>query len=158
MTRKLSLNPDVSYMLGVYSASKDEIGDIGVRTGKADIVVRFAKIAIENLGIEANSIKLKDNVVYFHNQKIKRMFDNALERRTKTFKYINDYSGSYIAGIFDCNGGFDKKGMYIRNLDNNDFLVLENLGIHLKHQGSKSYIMNEKKLVELIKRHSLVLH
>lgn len=157
MTRRLSLNPSISYLLGIYSANRKVMRNIGIKTRNPDIIVRFAKIAIEELGIDPTSMRYGDGIVFFYNARIKRLFDKALERRMNTFKYINDYSGSYFAGIFDCSGGFDKKGMYIRNLDNSDFLALENLGVHTKQQGSKSYIMNEKKLVELIKKHSLVL-
>ncbi len=157
MATKLKLSPDISYMLGIYSARGEPEQPIRVRAANSEMLERFIKIAISELGIEPNKILLEGMDASFYNSKIKRLFDRALERRAKTFKYSNDYSGSYIAGIFDCLGGFDKKGMFIRDLDAADWMLMENIGIHLKAQGSKAYVMNENRLVELIKRHSSAL-
>ena len=157
MARKLKLTPLTSYALGVYSANKGNDGPIGVATMDNRIIEKFIKIAIEELGVEPNKILVKEHEVHFYNSMIRKLFDRALERRTKTFRYANDYSGSYVAGLFDCLGGIDRKGMYIRNLDAHDGLLLENLGIHTKQQGSKSYVMDERTLVSLIKKHSCTL-
>lgn len=156
MAAKLKLSPSVSYILGVYGAGARKL-PIGLHTDNSDMLERFIRISINDLGIEANKILLEDNGASFYNSKLKKLFDKALERRTKTFKYLNDYSGSYLAGLFDCNGGFDRKGMFIRNLDALDALLMENLGIHLKHQGSKAYVMNENAFVGLIRKHSSTL-
>ncbi len=157
MTKKLALNPRISYILGIYSANRKSIQPIGLQTSNNEMLERFIKTSMEELGVEPNKILVEENGAHFYNSKIKKLFDRALERRTKTFKYLNDYSGNYIAGLFDCNGGFDRKGMFIKDLDAHDALLMENLGIHLKQQGSKSYIMNENSLVELIKKHSSTL-
>lgn len=154
MARKLALNPKVSYLLGIYSANRKEMQPIGLHTKNADMLERFIKTAMDELSIEPNKILLKEGEAAFYNSKIKKLFEKALERRTKTFKYLNAYSGNYVAGLFDCNGGFDKKGMFIRNLEPHDILLLEILGIHVKQQGSKSYVMNENALVKLIKEYS----
>ncbi|MCL4378960.1 MAG: hypothetical protein M1160_04435 [Candidatus Marsarchaeota archaeon] len=156
MAAKLKLSPDVSYMLGVYSAGQRR-QPIELTTNDSDMLERFIRIAVNELGVGANKIILKDGGAAFYNSRLKRLFDKALERRTKTFKYVNDYSGSYLAGLFDCIGGFDRKGMFIRNLEAHDALLMENLGMHLKHQGSKAYIMNENAFAGLISKHSSTL-
>ncbi|HUC38966.1 MAG TPA: hypothetical protein VL944_02450 [Candidatus Acidoferrum sp.] len=158
MSSKLKLSPRVSYLLGIYSANRKEMPYIGIRTKNSHMTEKFIKTAIEELGILPNKILLDEEGAHFYNSKLKKLFEKALERRMKTFKYLNDYSGNYVAGLFDCNGGMDKKGMYLRNIDVHDGLLLENLGMHTKVQGSKSYIMNEKAFVSFIKEYSSRLH
>ena len=157
MSSKLKLSPKVSYMLGVYSVNKAAGQPISVSTRNGDVIERFVKVAMEELGVEPNKILLNDSGAAFYNSKLRKLFDRALERRRNTFKYVNNYSGNYVAGLFDCNGGIDRKGLFIRKIDVHDGLVLEDLGVHTRVQGSKSYIMNEKAFVALIKAHSMVL-
>ncbi len=157
MTAKLKLTPSVSYILGIYSMGDRVAQPIGVHAANSEMLERFIKIAISDLGVGPNKILLDGKDASFYNSKLKKLFDRALERRAKTFKYSNDYSGSYIAGIFDCVGGFDKKGMFMRDLDTGNWMLMENIGIHLKAQGSKAYVMNENELVKLIKKHSSTL-
>ncbi len=154
MATKLKLTPNISYVLGIYDANRKELQPIGIRTKDSSFVERFIKIAIEELGIAPNKIMVDEEGVHFYNSKLKKLFDKALERRAKIFKYPNDYSSSYLAGLFDCVGGMDRKGIYIRNMDSHDGLLLENLGVHTHQQGSKSYIQNEKIFVGLIAKHS----
>jgi hypothetical protein len=157
MSSKLKLSPKVSYMLGIYSMNKMAGQPISVSTRNGGVIEKFVKIAIGELGVEANKIMLNESGAAFYNSRLRKLFDRALERRRNTFKYLNDYSGNYVAGLFDCNGGMDRKGLFIRKIDVHDGLVLEDLGVHTRVQGSKSYIMNENALVALIKEHSLVL-
>ena len=157
MTTKLKLTPNVSYALGIYSVSRDGRPAIGLRTRDGRVMQKFIEVVIKDLGIEPGKVVLGENMAFFYNSKLKKLFDRALDRRTKTFKYMNDYSGSYVAGLFDCSGGIDRKGMFIRNLDAHDSLLLENIGIHTMVQGSKSYIIDEKRFVELAGKHSCTL-
>ncbi len=154
MATKLKLTPNVSYVLGIYEANKKLMQPIGIITKDNGFVERFVKIAMDDLGIDPTKIMVREDGVHFYNSKIKKLFDKALERRAKIFKYSNDYSGSYLAGLFDCAGGMDRKGMYIKGMDPHDGLLMENLGVHTHQQGSKSYIQNEKVFVALVGRHS----
>ncbi len=157
MTRKLSLTPDISYMLGIYSANRKDSQPIRIDSRSKDVVEKFIKIAIGDLAVEPQKIMTGEHWACFYNSKIKKLFGRALERRIKTFKYFNEYSGSYVAGLFDCSGGMDRKGIFIRNLDAHDGLLLENIGIHTRAQGSKSYIIDEKRLVSLISGYSCIM-
>ena len=80
---------------------------------------------------------IEEGKAIFYNSKIRKLFDGALERRVKIFKYRNDYSSNYLAAIFDCNGGVDRKGLYMRNLENADEMIMENIGFHATKAGSK---------------------
>ena len=92
-------------MLGVYSANRKEIPYIGIKTESPSMIEKFIKIAIEELGVLPNKIMLDEEGVHFYNSKLKKLFEKALERRMKTLDTLNDYSGSYVAGLFDCSGG-----------------------------------------------------
>ncbi len=157
MSAKLKLTPSVSYILGVYHASAIQTQPIKLHASNSEMLERFIKIAISELGVEPSKILLDGKNAAFYNSKIKKLFDKALERRLVTFKYRNAYSGSYISGLFDASGGRDRKGLYIKNLDNKDALLLENLGIHTMVQGSKSYIIDESLFLSLVKGYSSIM-
>lgn len=154
MATKLKLTPPVSYMLGIYSVSRAGMDPIGVRSRNAAVIEKFAKTAMKEFGIEPNKLIVNEGGISFYNSKLKKLFEKALERRTKTFKYDNDYSGNYVAGLFDAAGGGDARGLYIIGIDAHDALLLDGLGIHTMQRGKKHYIMNEKVFMGLVKKHS----
>lgn len=156
MSKKLQLNPKVSYLLGLYSAGDKAANYIGVKSTENEIIQKFIKYSMEELGIEPNKILIKEHEALFYNSKVKKLFEKALERRTKIFKYRNGYSANYFAGIFDICGGIDRKGLFLKMRDLSDILVLENLGIHSREQGSKVYISNQGALAGLIKEYSVI--
>jgi hypothetical protein len=157
MSTKLKLSPEVSYILGIYTSMRKVMEPLGVKTTNTNVIERFIKISIDNLGIEPRKILIGDDGVSFYNSKIKKLFEKALERRLITFKYRNAYSGNYLSGLFDVSGGRDRKGLYIRNIDSKDALLLENLGVHTMVQGSKSYVIDESLFMTLIKGYSSVM-
>ncbi len=156
MARKLKLNPKVSYILGLYSYNK--VKGVGIVTTNNEIISIFVKTVLDEFKIEPNKILIEQEekaiTVYFYNSKIKKLMNNALERRDKLFKYRNAYSANYFAGIFDVIGGRDPKGLYLRDLDNRDAQLLEFLNFHTEARGSKTYIMNENTFASFIKEFS----
>jgi hypothetical protein len=157
MARKLKLNPKVSYVLGLYSYNKGKA--IGIVTTNNEIISIFVKTAMDEFKIESNKILVEEGdenetKVYFYNSKIKKLMDNALERRDRLFKYRNAYSASYFAGIFDVVGGRDPKGLYLKDLDKRDAQLLEFLNFHTEARGSKTYIMNENTFASFIREFS----
>lgn len=159
MAKKLKLTPKVSYILGLYACNKGKA--VGVVTTSDEIVQRFVKAALDDFEIEPNKVLLEgeeeEMKVYFYNSKLKKLFDKALERQDKIFKYRNAYSANFFAGIFDANGGRDGKGLFMRNLDKESTVVLENLNFHTTAAGFKTYIMNENTFAAFIKEFSVKL-
>ncbi len=159
MTQKLRLTPDTSYMLGIYSCNRGK--RIELASDDDDVIARFVKLAMDEFGIEPNKILIesegKPKKVFFYNSTILKRFDKALTRRVNIYKYANAYSGNYFAAIFDCDGGIDAKGVFLKGIDNADEMVLENLNIHTQRNGSKTYFINTNSFLALIKGYSLKL-
>lgn len=159
MSKKLSLNPNVSYALGACSHTIRDY--IGMSSHNEKVVEKFVKIAIDEFGIEPNKILIGEeqgvSQVKFYNSKLKKLMIDALERKTRLFKYRNEYSAEYIAGLFDVYGGVNAKGPYLVGMDSGDMLILENVGIHTMQQGSKSYIINPGAFLEFVAGHSVLV-
>ena len=71
------------------------------------------------------------------------------------FKYRNEYSSNYLAAIYDCNGGVDRKGLYLRNLEGADEMIMENIGFHSAKAGSKNYVFNQNEFLTFIRPYSI---
>ncbi|MCW6160335.1 MAG: hypothetical protein LVQ95_04595 [Candidatus Micrarchaeales archaeon] len=155
MSKQLKLNPRVAYVLGIYAYNKGTKATIGVVTKSNEIVQRFVKVALDDFKILPNKILIEakeDEIqAYFYNSKLKKLFDKALERKERLFKYMNDYSAAYFAGIFEMKGGSDSNGLYIRHLDKGDAMLLEKIGIHTEAKGSKTYIKNARTFMTFIR-------
>ncbi|EQD34741.1 hypothetical protein B2A_12684 [mine drainage metagenome] len=159
MSKKLKLNPNVSYILGACSHTINEY--IGIRSRYEKVVEKFVKLSMDEFGIEPNKVLISEehgvSDVKFYNSKLKRLLADALERKTRLFKYRNDYSAEYVAGLFDVYGGINQKGPYLISMDSGDLLILENIGIHTMQQGSKSYIINPSAFMGFIANHSVLV-
>ncbi|MFI5412528.1 MAG: hypothetical protein ACHQX1_01405 [Candidatus Micrarchaeales archaeon] len=157
MTKKLKLNPSVSYVLGLCSYNKGQA--IGIVTKSNEVLARFVKTSIDEFEIEPNKILVEEDEgetrAYFYNSKLKKHFQNALDRREKIFQYKNNYSANYFAGIFDMIGGRDAKGLFFRNIEERDGQLLEMLGFHTTKRGSKTYVMNENTFYSFIKEFTI---
>lgn len=153
MTKKLPMSPDVSYMLGVYNCNSSN-SSVGVSTTSNELVERFVQIAVFNLGIKPDYIDISKDDRYIeatiNNSKLKKLFDNALEKRDRTFKYKNEYSASYFAGIFDCRGAIDNKGIFLSHIGAYDAVLLERIGFHTRTSSGKTYIKNDKEFIAFI--------
>ena len=158
MSKKLKLNPSVSYIMGICSHTISNY--IGLRSRYEKVVEKFVKISMDEFGIEPNKILISEehgvSEVKFYNSKLKKLITDALEKKVRLFKYRNDYSAEYVAGMFDAYGGVNPKGPYIDSLDNGEMLILENMGVHTMQQGSKSYIINPGAFVGIITGHSVL--
>ena len=157
MTQKLKLNPNICYIIGMYTAGRKE--GIGVESSEDSLIERFVKISMDEFSLEPNRIRIEKahgNIThaYFYNSRIKKFIEKTLERKEHVFKYRNGYSGAYFAGIFDCIGSVEKSGLRMRGLDLSDAMLLEKLGMHT--EGYKSLrIKNQGDFITLIKGFSV---
>ncbi|MDE1810494.1 MAG: hypothetical protein KGH66_00405 [Candidatus Micrarchaeota archaeon] len=160
MSKKLGLNPDVCYMLGVYKAYKREEPCICLETDSEKLVERFVQIAVQRLDVKPEKLLIESTTpgtkAMFYNSKLKRLFEEALEDRERIFKYKNEYSASYMAALFDTGGWIDGKGIFIRG-DKMDFMLLERLGFHTTTRGAKCYLRNGVQFMAFIKPYSIKL-
>lgn len=143
MARKLPMSPDVSYMLGIYRCNSS-FANICLTTESKELVGRFVKIAVTDLGTRTDAIRVtrKDDEtkVEISNSKLRKLLDKALDDRDKIFKYKNEYSASYFAAMFDCNGASDRRGMFIRGMRSYDKTLLERIGFHTTTNSGRCYV------------------
>ena len=141
MTRKLGISPDVSYMLGICNGNRSA-SLISVATASTELVQRLVRIAV-SLGTNLDAIQIKKegyvSIVSIKNSKLKKLLDNALDKRERIFKYKNEYSASYFAAMFDCRGGADNRGIFIM-MKPYDSIILERIGFHTATSSGKCYI------------------
>jgi len=153
MAKKLTISPDTSYMLGIYSCNSN-YDNISLSTSNEEMIERFVKIALFNLDVKMENMNIVDEDKYFQatirNSKVKKLLDNALKIRDKIFKYKNEYSASYFAGIFDCNGAIDRNGIFLKRMGNYDVVLLERIGFHTKTSSNKTYIKNDMDFIMFI--------
>ncbi len=143
MTKKLPLSPDVSYMLGIYRCN-NSYANVSLQTANKELIERFVKIAVMELETRTDAITISEEgdvtIAEIKNSKLKKLLDKALDGRDRIFKYKNEYSGSYFAGMFDCNGSEDRRGMFIRGMSAYDKILLERIGFHTATNAGRCYI------------------
>lgn len=151
------LTPDLCYITGLISKGREyERSAIGIVTTMDELVEKFSEIAIK-LGVAPNKILIEEDDgvkhIYFFHSKMAKQARETIERETRIFKYRNEYSGNYLAGMFDASGKVVKGTVIIKSLTSSDQLMLQTLGIHTK--GSE--ISNVGSFIELVKDYSVVL-
>lgn len=144
MTKKLAVSPDISYMLGICNCNKTNISSISIVTASNEMIERFVRISA-SLGTKAENMKIskvgRATTATIANSKLKKLLNNALEERDRIFKYKNEYSASYFAAMFDCNGASDSRGIFIR-MGPHDSIILERIGFHTTSGRGRCYIRN----------------
>ncbi len=162
MSKKLALTEQVSYVLGMYAHTKQEASaSVAAESDSEAAIEKFVSIALKELRIEPNKILLSEGEgrhrAMFYNSKIRKLFNKALERKTRVFKYANAYAAQYVAGMYDAVGGINAKGVFLSGIDAADALLLQNIGIHEMQQGSKHYISNQSHFASFIREYSTKL-
>ena len=151
------LSPEICYIAGLLSkSSQEERSMVGVRTTIDDVVENFVEVALR-IGIDTKKIIIEDiegtKYVYFFHSKIAKQAREIIEKETKIFKFKNEFSSNYIAGIFDASGRIHNGRVSIGGLSQMDHLMLQNLGIHTRGNS----ILNISDFFSLIKEKSIVL-
>ena len=147
-------------MLGVYSCNRSHSRAIMLSSKSDEAIERFSSIAVGMLRIRPERVLVtrrgEMTTVLFYNSAIRRLFDKALKRRSHLFKWRNAYAASYIAALFDCNGGIDSYGLYIKEASVDDEALLEHLSFHSDRRGGRCYIINGNTLIAFIRDYSLI--
>jgi len=158
MSRKLSISPDVSYVLGIYQCGGSH-ANLHLYTTSKEMVERFVKIVVMSLDTRTDFINITQEEdmtkAEVKNSKLKKLLDDALERRDQIFKYKNEYSGSYFAAMFDCNGAIDGRGAFVRGMRSYDKILLERLGFHTATNAGRCYVRKSTDFIDFIKPFSI---
>lgn len=155
MTTKLS--PEFCYLAGIVGKTgQEEKSMVGINTTIDAIIENFVEVALK-MGVDSKKIMIEDldgvKHVYFFHSKIAKQIRELVEKETKVFKYKNEFSSSYLAGMYDASGKTRNGKMGISRMTRSDELMLQNLGIHTKG----SSIMNIKYFLDFIKEYSILL-
>jgi len=130
---KIKLSPELSYIIGLWRKSKSFEG-IGVR-GKKELLEIFTKEVIENKLTLPNKILSDEKMVYFYHTAYRKFFQEIEKNQLERFKYLNDYSASYLAGMFDAVGNIDEKGVIsMDKMKYEDEMMLLRLGFKTRRQ------------------------
>jgi hypothetical protein len=153
MAKKLPMSPDVSYMLGIYRCNSSH-RNVCLKTASKELVERFVKIAAMKLGTSVDAIIITNEgdltTVELKNSRLKTLLDKALDERERIFKYKNEYSASYFAAMFDCNGAADNRGIFVRGMNAYDKILLERIGFHTATNTGRCYIKKEMDFMMFI--------
>ena len=156
---KLKLNKKICYLIGLCNRNQNSLL---ISTEYNEVLEKFIQIAINNLNIKPEKIiinKKESRITAFsYNSKIKIFFNQILGKRDNVFKYINDYSSNYFAGLFDNNGFISNNDLYFKNIDMNDQLILEKFNIHVNKTKNYYKIISKNQFLILIKQNSIKIN
>lgn len=136
---KPKLSPELSYIIGLWGVRRTKEG-IGVRG--EDVVPVFVNESIKLKLTEPGKLLHSQNTVYFYHSKWRKFFQEIWRDRMERFKYLNEYSANFLAGIFDACGKIDEKGIVYIEGFGEDEMILSRLGFKPKKKGKKIIIGN----------------
>ena len=147
---KVRLTPELSYVIGLWKTVRTKEG-IGVR-GSQELLDTFVKLIVDLQIIEPDKVQVKENRVYFYHTKYKRFFFKIIDNELDKFKYINDYSGNFVAGLFDASGDISSEGIVsIHGLSRKDEILLMRLGFLTARKKDSVVIMKPRLFLRFVK-------
>ena len=162
---KIKLTPQLSYLIGLWKEKRTKEG-IGVY-GDEKLLSLFAKAVLENKLSEPNKLLTEKDEpeegtedeeteelgsIYFYHTSYRKFFQKVIDDELERFKYKNEYSASFLAGLFDAVGGITREGkVYLSKRTQKDEMVLYRLGFNpIKRKGTL-YFTRPKKFLLYIK-------
>ncbi len=154
---KTKLTPNMCYIAGLQSRSSEARSAVGVRTSIQEIEEKFAELCIKELAVPPNRLIIDDEGeerhIYFYHSRIYKRLHEVIDNQVRRFRWTNEFSGNYVAGMFDCAGYLHGNSLSIRGITSADAVMLEQLGI--RTEGNR--IKNITKFIALIKGYSIML-
>lgn len=147
---KLKLTPSLAYFIGLWKERRTAEG-IGVR-GNEELQAAFVKSAIENKLAEPGKILAGEESIYFYHTANRKFFQKVIEEELERFKYKNEYSANFFAGLFDACGGTTAGGkVYLAGITRADQMALSRLGFNLVKIRGAYFIAKPAKFLIFIK-------
>ena len=176
---KLKLTPKLSYIIGFWKETKTKEG-IGV-SGTEERLSIFVKAVMaagltEPTKLLASSPKEPEepkeepkegpkeeepeedplapeiSSIYFYHTSYRKFFQKVLEDELERFQYRNEYSASFLAGLFDSVGLISEDGKtYFTRYTPKDEMLLYRLGFNSIRRKRKLYLQRPLKFLEYIK-------
>jgi hypothetical protein len=152
---KLKLTPQLSYFIGFWKEKRSKEG-IGIY-GDEELLSIFAKAALEieltepNKLLTAQEEEDENGTVYFYNSAYRKFFQGIINDELERFKYRNEYSASFLAGLFDATGGISKDGkVFLSRCTQKDEMVLYRLGFNPLKRAGNLYFTKPLKFLAYI--------
>ena len=120
---KIKLTPELSYLIGFWKELRTKEG-IGIRADYDRLAV-FSKTVLDLKLTEPGKLLHGEDKVYFYHSAYRKFFQEVVRNEIDRYKYRNDYSASFLAGLFDAVG--DLELACIRKYSRMDSMVLNNL-------------------------------
>ncbi|MDD5022689.1 MAG: hypothetical protein PHU63_00805 [Candidatus ainarchaeum sp.] len=150
---KIKLNPELSYIIGFWRKRKSFEG-IGIIGEKEDLEL-FSKEVLEKKLTSSKKLLSGENKIYFYHTAYKKFFKEIEDEQCERFKYLNDYSASYLAGTFDSCGEIDLENgiILLGKAGSKDEVLLSILGFRSKWKNKKLIIIKPKAFLRFIKNY-----
>lgn len=166
---KIKLTPQLAYIIGLWKArrAKEGIGVEGNR-GICEVFLReclslgvaqpdkvkFIEPKAQRLplGQEREKREREDCKVYFYHSAYRAFFDEVVKKELELFRYKNEYSANFIAGIYDGNGGVGRENRlhYFFGTKMDEMLLLR-LGMRVKSEKKKVVFLSGGEFEAFVK-------
>ncbi|MFA5381564.1 MAG: hypothetical protein WC356_00200 [Candidatus Micrarchaeia archaeon] len=147
---KIKLTPEMSYVIGLWKLKKTTEG-IGI-SGNENLRTAFIKGIITAKLTTSDKIQIDRMKVFFYHTAYRKYFQDILKEQEDKFKYHNEYSKAFLAGLYDAKGGEsrDKKFIYIVDADKHDEMTCLRLGFKVKLFKKQLLIANKNEFLAYI--------
>ncbi|MCX8195091.1 MAG: hypothetical protein N3G22_03240 [Candidatus Micrarchaeota archaeon] len=140
---KFTMSPARAYLLALWKSRRTKEG-VGVE-GHRELCEAFLRTCLEERLAAANKVKFEEGSpfkCYFYNSAVRAWLGEELKKRDERLKYLNEFSASYFAGLFDARGGVLKSGVPFVIGDKVDEIVLLRLGFVVKKERGKLAVVS----------------
>ncbi len=150
---KIKLTPEISYVIGLWKLRRTTEG-IGI-SGNENLRTAFIKGILDAKLISPDKIQIDRMKVFFYHTVYRKYFQDVIKEETDKFKYHNEYSKAFLAGLYDSKGGVsrDKKFIYIVDSDKHDEMICLRLGFKAKLYKNQLNIADKNKFLAYIGRY-----
>ncbi|MEW6528567.1 MAG: hypothetical protein AB1391_01615 [Candidatus Micrarchaeota archaeon] len=150
---KIKLTPELSFIIGFWSKIRSKEG-LGIEGGR-DLQEIFAEQVLGQKLTETNKLLSENNLIYFYHGKYRKFFQQIENEKLERYKYLNEYSASYLAGIFDAVGKINERGVIcLEKGGNSDEMLLFRLGFPTRKINSTLIILKPKTFLLFIKNYT----
>lgn len=147
---KVKLTPELSYIIGLWKEARVPSG-IGVR-GSGGLLKIFMDSCLKAKVAEAGKVLGGEDSVYFYHTAYRKFFQKVLDEEEERFKYKNEYSASFLAGLFDAVGGIGADGtVYFSKCSRTDEMVMYRLGFNTVRKAGRTYVVRPLKFLAYVK-------
>jgi len=146
---RIKMTPKLAYLIGMWKGRKIPRG-IGIR-GSGRIREIFLKGAMEVLGVPPEKLQMDEKEIYFYHSAYRKFFEETEKNEVDIFRKKNNYSASYLAGMFDSCGGVERDTPYLVRASYQDQMLLELLGFRTRFTRGKLVILTPREFIIFVK-------